>query len=202
MCGVYEYTSVNIMPEVKRNILNFGYGINFKYEGMLSHSFDRFYVITQFVLPKNKDLKFTTIQFDSSCKYLDSGIDRSKYSSDFVSNLSTYCKKIIPSVDFYKKQIEYYNHTAYEILTNKISLIFPAFPKERRQKRGIITLIITGFIVLAYESISSFLQHKRHKVLHKAVMAMENKVVSATKVSIWNIQWLCMIFIIWTLWNN
>ena len=33
------------MPELKRNILNFGYGLNFKYEGMLSHSFDRFYVV-------------------------------------------------------------------------------------------------------------------------------------------------------------
>ena len=37
-----EYTSVEIMPELKRNILNFGYGINFEYEGMLAHSFDRF----------------------------------------------------------------------------------------------------------------------------------------------------------------
>ena len=29
------------MPELKRNILNFGYGINFKYEGMLANSFDQ-----------------------------------------------------------------------------------------------------------------------------------------------------------------
>ena len=26
-----------------KNILKFGYGINYKYEGMLAHSFDRFY---------------------------------------------------------------------------------------------------------------------------------------------------------------
>ena len=25
---IYDYTSVDIMPELKRNILNFGYGIN------------------------------------------------------------------------------------------------------------------------------------------------------------------------------
>ena len=36
------------MPELKKNILKFGYGINFKYEGMLAYSFDRFYVITKF----------------------------------------------------------------------------------------------------------------------------------------------------------
>ena len=37
---VYGSSAIDIMPELKRNILNFGYGVNFKYEGMLSHSFD------------------------------------------------------------------------------------------------------------------------------------------------------------------
>ena len=31
--------------ELKRNVLKIGYGINYKYEGTLSHSFDRFYVV-------------------------------------------------------------------------------------------------------------------------------------------------------------
>ena len=43
---------IEIMPKLKRNILQFGYGINYKYEGTLSHSFDRFYVVTKFKLPK------------------------------------------------------------------------------------------------------------------------------------------------------
>ena len=42
MCGT---SAVSIMPELKHNILRFGYGVNFRYEGMLSHSFDRFYVV-------------------------------------------------------------------------------------------------------------------------------------------------------------
>ena len=42
--------------ELKRNVLKFGYGINYKYEGTLSHSFDRFYVVTKFELPKVEDL--------------------------------------------------------------------------------------------------------------------------------------------------
>ena len=37
---VYDCSAVDIMPELKKNILNFGYGVNFKYEGMISHSFD------------------------------------------------------------------------------------------------------------------------------------------------------------------
>ena len=50
--------SIEIRPELQRNILNFGYGINYKYEGMLAHSFDRFYVVTKFMLPTIGDLKF------------------------------------------------------------------------------------------------------------------------------------------------
>ena len=56
VCG---YTTIEIMPQLKKNILKFGYGINYKYEGMLSHSFDRFYVVTIFELLKVEDLKLT-----------------------------------------------------------------------------------------------------------------------------------------------
>ena len=58
VCCICRYTSVDIMVELKRNILNFGYGINFKYEGMLLHSFDRFYVVTKFILPTIVTLNF------------------------------------------------------------------------------------------------------------------------------------------------
>ena len=68
---MYDSSAIDIMPELKRNILNFGYGVNFKYEGMLSHSFDRFYVVAKFELPRVEDLKLTTIAFDSNCSYLD-----------------------------------------------------------------------------------------------------------------------------------
>ena len=37
---------------------------------MLSHSFDRFYMVAKFELPRVEDLKLTTIEFDSKCTYL------------------------------------------------------------------------------------------------------------------------------------
>ena len=58
------------MPELKKNILNFGYGANFKYEGMLAHLFHRFYVVTKFEMPKIEDLKLTRFSFDLTCNYL------------------------------------------------------------------------------------------------------------------------------------
>ena len=46
---------------------------------------------------------------------------------------------------------------------------------NRKQKCGIITTLASSFIGLAYEGISSFLQHKCNNALHKAVNAMTNK---------------------------
>ena len=52
---VYGYTMIEICSgnmELKRNVLKFGYGINYKYEVTLPHSFDIFYVVTKYELPK------------------------------------------------------------------------------------------------------------------------------------------------------
>ena len=46
---VYRYTMMEINlanMELQRNVLKFGCGINHKDVGTLSHSFDRFYVVT------------------------------------------------------------------------------------------------------------------------------------------------------------
>ena len=40
---IYQCTSIKIKLELKKNILNFGYGVTYKDEGMLLHSFDRFF---------------------------------------------------------------------------------------------------------------------------------------------------------------
>ena len=157
------------MPELKKNILNFGYGINFKYEGMLAHSFDRVYVATKFILPIINDLKFLPIDFNEKCDYFNADLSTNHYCKEYITN-----EKTIPFKDFYTKHIFSYNHMLHKIL-NKISLILPNFPKARQEKRSIIALL-TGFIGLVYEDISSYLHNIRQKGLHKAFVAMENKV--------------------------
>ena len=37
---------------------------------MLAHSFDRFYVATNSILPAIKDLKFPILNYDDRCAYL------------------------------------------------------------------------------------------------------------------------------------
>ena len=155
--------------------MNFGYGVNFKYEGMLSHSFDRFYIVTKFELPKTKDLKLATFGFDFECSYA----NHTSMSTTDYARLMNYCMKIVPYAQLYQRQIQYYNKIAYDTLANDIGKILPKFPTDKRQKCGAIITTILGSIAskvigLAYEGISSFLHHKRHKALHKAV-AVTNK---------------------------
>ena len=172
---VYDGSAVDIMPELKRNILNFGYGVNYKYEGMPSHSFDRFYIVTKFELPKTKDLRLATFKFDFECSYANHTSSNTNY-----VKLLNYCMKITPYAQLYQRQIQYYNWTAYDTLTNDIGKILPKFPTDNRQKHGAILASILGSVAskvigLAYEGISSFLHLKRHKALHKAVAVMNKK---------------------------
>ena len=58
-------------------------------------------------------------------------------------------------------------------MEKEIKLLLPHV--HRKQKCGIITTLVSSFIGLAYEDISSFLQHKCNNALHKAVNAINNK---------------------------
>ena len=173
---VYDCSAVDIMPELKKNILNFGYGVTFKYEGMLSHSFDRFYIVTKFELPKTKDLKLAIFGFDFECSYAN---HTTTSNTDYVKLLN-YCMKIASYAQLYQRQIQYYNKTAYDTLVDDIGKILPKFPTDKRQRCGAILTSFLGTVAskvigLAYEGISSFLHHKRHKALHKAVAVMNKK---------------------------
>ena len=120
-----------IKPELKRNILNFGYGINYKYEGMLAHSFDRFYVVKKFILSSTGDLNFSQLNYDKTCAYLDNKNVHDTDSKKHMLDLMTFCKKIEPFVLYYKRLIKSYNNTAHNILENEINLILPQIPRKQ-----------------------------------------------------------------------
>ena len=161
---VYNTSAVSIMPELKCNVLRFGYGVNFRYEGMLSCSFDRFYMVTKIEIPKVLDLNLTMFQFDYNCSHV-VNIEkdtRFKIPSTIKEMFDLYCKNITPYMYLYKHQVEYYKKTVYEILETDIGMILPKCEdreknlRQKRQKRQIISALISGFIGLAYEGISSF----------------------------------------------
>ena len=110
-----------------------GYGINHKYEGMLTHLFDRFYVVTKFILPTMDDLKLSEIRYDKESKHpsnLDDNDD--KQIKINIKDLITYCAKLRSYMDFYKMQINVHNRTAHHILKNEVHQILPGFLKVEK----------------------------------------------------------------------
>ena len=181
--------SIKFNPELQRNILKFGYGINYKYEGMLAHLFNRFYIVTKFMLPSVKDIKFSNLNFDESCAYMNKKYAPHMDSSKYLSELQMYCNRIKPFVSNYSKSIAYYNTTVHNILVNELRLLLPQVSKP---KCGLITTLVSGFIGLAYEGISSFHQSKCNDALQKTMIAMNseaefqcNKLLKSADV--WNI---------------
>ena len=83
---------------------------------MLLHSFDRFYVVTKFILPSIGDLKFSELNYDNTCTYLDKRNAQNTETRKHMLDLITFCKKIAPFVLHYKRLIKSHNNTAHNIL--------------------------------------------------------------------------------------
>ena len=73
-----------------------------------------------------------------------------------IKDLLFYCVKLRPFMSLYKMQITAHNLTAHKILKNEVDLILPKFQTERRNKRAIFGVIISGFLGLAFKGISHF----------------------------------------------
>ena len=95
-----------------------------------------------------------------------------------IQKFLKHCQRIVPYVGFYQKQIEYYNQTAYNILQNEIGLILPTFAESNRKKRflsAVLGTVASKIVGLAFEGISSFLHHERHKALNKAIKQINER---------------------------
>ena len=124
-------------------------------------------------MPTLNDLKLLPIKYDKECKYLCDFDDQdNEQIKQIIKDILLYCSKLRPYMAFYKMQIKAHINTAHHILKNEVDLILPKFCEGQKSKRGIFSVIISGFIDLAFEGISSFLHNKRHKALHKAVKAI------------------------------
>ena len=124
--------SIEIGPELQRNILNIGYGISYKYGEILVHSFDRFYVVTKFMLLMIGDLKFSKLDFDYICAYMEKEYAPNTDSRKYMLELKAYCNKIKPFVPYYNRLINSYNNTTHNILEKEIKLLLPQVSKRQK----------------------------------------------------------------------
>ena len=103
---IHKYMAMEIDlgdTELQNNILKFGYGINYKYVGYISHSFDRFFVVIKFELPKVQDLQFTTIPYDKNCEHLEDAKRKGRLTLGLIDDIKTYCIKIAPYIRILQK---------------------------------------------------------------------------------------------------
>ena len=61
---------------------------------MLVHSFDRFYIVTKYMLPTIGDIKFPRLNFDDTCAYMNKECAPNTDSRKYLTELRTYCNKI------------------------------------------------------------------------------------------------------------
>ena len=83
---------------------------------MLVHSFDRFYVVTKFMVPTIGDLKFSKLNFDYTCAYTEKDYAPYTDSRKYILELKAYCNKIKPFVTYYNKLINSCNNAAHSLM--------------------------------------------------------------------------------------
>ena len=115
------------------------------------------------MLPTIEDLKFSKLNFDDTCAYMENKFAPNTESRKYMLELKAFCNKVKPVVTYYDKLINSYNNTAHNILEKGVKLLLPQV--KSKQKHGIITTLVSSFIGLDYEGISSLLQHKQNNAL-------------------------------------
>ena len=101
---------------------------------MLAHSFDRFCVVTKFIVPMIGKLKFSKLDFDDTCAYMDNKYAQNTDSRKYMLDLKFFCNKIKPFVTYYKRLINSYNNTVHNILEKEIKLLLPQVNENKNME--------------------------------------------------------------------
>ena len=112
--------------------------------------------------------------------------------------MKNYCVKIAPYVDYYKKQIDYYNQTAYKIITIELALILPTFSKTGRDKRKVSLHLLKQVLSVWHMKVyPAFYTIKDKGLYMKQLRLWKIKwICNAIESFIWKIQWSCKVYII------
>ena len=75
------------------------------------------------MLPSLGDFKFSNLNFDNTCAYLNNKNAQDTETRKYMLYLKTFCKKIEPFVNYLKRLIKSYNNTMHNILAKEINLL-------------------------------------------------------------------------------
>ena len=129
--------------DIGRNKLNFGYGVNFKYNGEIHNNLDRVWVVQRFNLPKGLTSYFTGMKFGLNCEYSNL---RPQYNDkaeaiDSLSRISfikDVCRQTRPMLAQLEKVAYFYQKTIERLVNGDIPNALHKLPvvEEIRYKRS------------------------------------------------------------------
>ena len=142
--GVYS-----VQPEfalsgnIGKNKLNFGYGVNFKYNGEIHNNLDRVWVVQRFNLPKGLTSYFTGMKFGLNCEYknLSPQSTGKTWAIDAVSRVSfirEVCRQTRPMLAQLEKGAYFYQKTIERLVNGDIPNALHKLPvvEEIRYRRS------------------------------------------------------------------
>ena len=88
-------------------------------------------MVTKLILPMIGDLKFSKLDFDDTCVYMENKFTYNTESRRYMLGLKAFCNKIKPFVTYYNKLINSYNNTAHNILVKEINYYYLWFKENK-----------------------------------------------------------------------
>ena len=137
---------VDYLEKVGKNKLNFGYGVNFKFNGEIHNNLDRVWVVQKFNLPKELTnyVKGKKIGLDCSYKHIKlpgvlKGVDHD--SNNRLTFIRTLCKQTEPLFESIEKGAFHYQQILEKLVNHDIPNALHRLPvvEEIRYKRAIST---------------------------------------------------------------
>ncbi len=165
--------------EVSLNRLRAEWGVNFRYQGMVTHNIDRVWVVTKVPIPRQDDLNLKNFEMDSECNF----IKPEKYTvntREWKQTMRNICTSMKPMFELlirkekhHQERIDFFfDKELYGILPE---LKPPAQTRVGREKRGfgVIASVVGAMVTMGIEHLNSHLQHKRELAMKKAIEALE-----------------------------
>ena len=129
--------------DIGRNKLNFGYGVNFKYNGEIHNNLDRVWVVQRFNLPKGLTSYFTGMKFGLNCEYSNlrpQYIDKAEAidSLSRINFIKDVCRQTRPLLAQLEKGAYFYQNTIERLVNGDIPNALHKLPvvEEIRYKRS------------------------------------------------------------------
>ena len=195
--------SAEINPDLYNNKINFPYGINYKYNGKVTHNLDRIWVVTKVQLPDFKHLLHQHDDWKVDCEFIND-INRTftkQFVVDFrmtkidnmsrtiLETLNLMCTEIQPLLRFLKTKNRVLRTSAVELIETEVFEHYPQLrtellgqrPKRRRKPRGIMSMLLPAvpalskLAVYAVEGIASLLSKKRDRAVNLGMQALYNQ---------------------------